>query len=763
MLPIQAIHHRGKYQLRRRLVIGIYLILCWLAQGGTNSLLADVPNYPQWSNLNGGPRFNPRLRSGHQSAVLPDLYWEWEPEPRWMSGVNWGGTTFFGSLDFGLNFFGSTLADTEYVEVELRFSTTVTTYCQTYRRDLGYAASGVGTFPGSAWDISDPAKPRRLNLCLVEDDTQKPANLTWDPEAGSLGGREYLFIMLSDYDGTGTSYDDTNWGPGADVLYGWWPRLETDRTAFETDPATLRIRLAHIYNFRALPDDGQITLSWALDQPGADSLKLYEGTIPSPDDLLATLPSGTRTFIHSGLTNDVMHYYRLEAISVNGEVLYRSVETRAHAQILVNNMGFLGNWNGRSTYGDVWGYTAPDGREYALLCVRNKGLSIIDITDDEPVEVGIAPSINPNSDAKDVKVYDHYAILIKENEPAQVIDLADPTNPLTVSTIHIGPQQNGGGAHNAFVQDNYLYTLGDHGTGGLTIYDLTDPTSPIIVGQFQQRYYHDIQVRDDIGYAAAIGGEGVDILDLSDKTQPVLINNFNYPGSGAHNCWTTEDGKYLFVGDEVGTAGNWTRVFDVSDPYNVAQVGAYIADSLAIVHNCYVKGNYLFVAYYTEGIRVVDISDPINPVEVAYYDTYPFQEYGYWGVWSVYPFFASRKLIASDMQTGLYVLSVDWESLGIVESIPPSRFFLAQNYPNPFNAQTTLRYDLPEPTKVELTIYDLLGREVKTLVDGLVPAGTQRVVWDGTNQFGRTVGSGVYLYLIQAGSITQTRKMLLLE
>ncbi len=88
---------------------------------------------------------------------------------------------------------------------------------------------------------------------------------------------------------------------------------------------------------------------------------------------------------------------------------------------------------------------------------------------------------------------------------------------------------------------------------------------------------------------------------------------------------------------------------------------------------------------------------------------------------------------------------------------------LHANYPNPFNPVTTLRYDLPERANVELTIFDILGRQVRTLVQVMEEPGYKSVVWDGANDFGQQVSAGVYLYRIQAGDFTQTRKMLLIK
>lgn len=93
----------------------------------------------------------------------------------------------------------------------------------------------------------------------------------------------------------------------------------------------------------------------------------------------------------------------------------------------------------------------------------------------------------------------------------------------------------------------------------------------------------------------------------------------------------------------------------------------------------------------------------------------------------------------------------------------PNQFELAQNYPNPFNPGTTIRYALPYQAEVRLEIYNALGQLVKVLVNKSQTAGIKTVNWNGTNQFGEPVSSGVYLYRLKAGNHIQTRKMMLLK
>ena len=98
-----------------------------------------------------------------------------------------------------------------------------------------------------------------------------------------------------------------------------------------------------------------------------------------------------------------------------------------------------------------------------------------------------------------------------------------------------------------------------------------------------------------------------------------------------------------------------------------------------------------------------------------------------------------------------------------LEGLIPDEFALHQNYPNPFNPVTTLRYDLPETDFVNITIYDMLGREVKTLINQTQDAGYRSVIWDATNDYGKPVSAGIYLYQIQAGEYISTKKMVLLK
>ena len=96
-------------------------------------------------------------------------------------------------------------------------------------------------------------------------------------------------------------------------------------------------------------------------------------------------------------------------------------------------------------------------------------------------------------------------------------------------------------------------------------------------------------------------------------------------------------------------------------------------------------------------------------------------------------------------------------------NVMPSNYFLDQNFPNPFNPITTLRYELPKDSFVEVTVYDMLGNLVKNLMNANQLSGYKAVQWDATNNQGEPVSAGVYLYKIQAGNFRDSKNMIFLK
>jgi len=108
------------------------------------------------------------------------------------------------------------------------------------------------------------------------------------------------------------------------------------------------------------------------------------------------------------------------------------------------------------------------------------------------------------------------------------------------------------------------------------------------------------------------------------------------------------------------------------------------------------------------------------------------------------------------------ILSTEGIAFEITDNIP-TRYSLSQNYPNPFNPLTRIEYGLPEQSHATIEVFNVLGQRVRTLVSAIQPAGRHRVVWDGKDDQGRDVGSGIYFYRLQAGEFSESKKMVILK
>ena len=140
----------------------------------------------------------------------------------------------------------------------------------------------------------------------------------------------------------------------------------------------------------------------------------------------------------------------------------------------------------------------------------------------------------------------------------------------------------------------------------------------------------------------------------------------------------------------------------------------------------------------------------------------------------IYDIYASRvfceDVVIEDIEVVEgQVTQVDFEMINITDitdnpiSLSPPKHIFMYNYPNPFNPSTTIVYQLQQAENISLKIYDVTGRLIKTIVDENKEAGYYNVVWDGTDQSGKAVSSGVYMYALHAGDYTETRKCLLLK
>ncbi|MBK8551621.1 MAG: choice-of-anchor B family protein [Ignavibacteria bacterium] len=337
---------------------------------------------------------------------------------------------------------------------------------------------------------------------------------------------------------------------------------------------------------------------------------------------------------------------------------------QAYSQLGNKNMYLLSNLNQHSSpYSAIEAYVAPDGREYAIMGCFD-GTAFFDVTDADNIhQVGFLQSTSPGSGSniwREHKTYSHYSYHVSEigSSGIQIVDLQ-----YLPDSIHYVKKFLPAGyssAHSISQSGSCIYVNGASIGQGVTVYDLTnDPETPVKRGSYNVEYIHDCRVVNDTIYAANIYEAKVTIISASNKDNLTRVTSFsNLPGSGPHNTALTPDRKYCLVTDEIGTAPYKLKIWNIEDLGNITYVSSWQPTGItsSIVHNVEVYGNYAVTGHYSAGLRLIDISNPAVPAEVAWYDTYPLNDnQNYEGCWGG-QMLPSGKIIASDRSTGLYVL-----------------------------------------------------------------------------------------------------------
>ncbi|MEY3160264.1 MAG: hypothetical protein RIT25_255 [Planctomycetota bacterium] len=320
------------------------------------------------------------------------------------------------------------------------------------------------------------------------------------------------------------------------------------------------------------------------------------------------------------------------------------------------NCVLLGTFNQYAAYNDVWGYVAPNGKEYALLCATS-GMVVVDCSNPaQPVQRGYFPWAT--STWRDVRTYGTYAYVSSEAGAGfQVIDLSNPDAPTLVGYVGTA---NSGNAHNVCVDlgTGRLYLAGCN--TGTPVYDLTvNPANPTFLGYAlgsgNANYFHDLCAENGFAYGSMIYNGQLRIFDLAQGLPwTTALSSTSTPSTFTHNAWPNAAGTLVVTTDE--RAGGVVKFYDITNKAAPVAKGQFTPNPASIPHNAFIVGNLCHVSWYTEGYQCIDISDPMNPVQVASYDTWPGTSGGFNGAWGVYPFQPSGNIYVSDISTGLYIV-----------------------------------------------------------------------------------------------------------
>ncbi len=451
-----------------------------------------------------------------------------------------------------------------------------------------------------------------------------------------------------------------------------------------------------------------------------------------------------------------------------------------YSQLPNHNMTFLANLNQHittDTYSGCWGYVAPDSSEYAILGTH-LGTAFIDITDNSNIhEVDFAPTpfSGGGNHWREITVYSHYAYVVTEqaNCGIEIFDLQ-----YLPDSVHLVRRFIPAGhtiTHTISQSVPYLFLNGCNTAfgNGVTVLDLTiNPELPVKRGTLNSHYVHDARIVRDTIWAACLSN-GIRIINAVNKDSLKFINSFlTPPHLTTHNCALTKDRKYIFTTDETSSPSAGTlKIFDIQNLNNITFVRDWRPTNITTsqVHNIEIFGDTAVIAHRSSGIRVLNISNPINPVEIAWYDTYPQNNNNaFIGAWGVY-MFPSKKIIASNKEDGLWVVQLGINVKVNKTSSEIKSYNLYQNYPNPFNPVTKIKFDITRDGRretlasrsgqdVKLVIYDAVGREVQTLVNQKLSTGSYEIEFSGIN-----FSSGLYYYKLETDNFSEVKKMILLK
>lgn len=413
------------------------------------------------------------------------------------------------------------------------------------------------------------------------------------------------------------------------------------------------------------------------------------------------------------------------------------------------------------------------------------GLLGYDISDIDSVEINYHH--NTNGQAKTVFVQDGFAYIASGRAGLNVADISNPQETFSQACFN-NPQRYWASVNDVFVSGDYAY-LAASGGNGLHILNISDLKNIQEVSWLSGFEGGKLDLYGDYAFIANTYN-GFCIVDVHDPENPNII--YITPSS-------YEKGVNIFAQDSLlflATSKHGLKIFNINDLFKPQQIA--VLDSGSLVTAIDVKDEYLFLTEGSAGLHVYNIASLQNPVkidsiigqgylsdvkvkdELVYVTDFDFglRVYNVSRPDSIYElsnfptedharglFLDQQKIYVADGNDGLYIFNQKVTSLESPKH-RPENFLLSQNYPNPFNSETIIEYRVEtryaSSLHVELTMYNVLGQKMRTLVNQRQKPGTYRVRF-----IGEGFPAGIYFYRLRVRdkgrSFTQSKRMLLLK
>lgn len=528
---------------------------------------------------------------------------------------------------------------------------------------------------------------------------------------------------------------------------------------------------------------------------------LLDVSVPASPVLLSTL--GSFTALDVDLQGDVLYVASggLRVVDVSDpaspvQVGFLATPSSLQGVTVVSGLAYVAGFDGGLGIIDVSSPTAPvllgwlatDGMSYEVAVDGSRAFladddQIVLVDVGTPTMPAVLSGLEATGAAASPEMIGDFVVVTNNTTSrygVRFLDLSNPGAPREVSRF-----TTSGRTPRLAVQGNHVFLPEQWPNFGLAILDAIDPRSPELVAHLP---FGDQLLHIDVtgSYAYLPRQYRFSIVNVEDPAEPYLVGTFSLGSAfDADFSGIDVEGTYAYLTDYF----YGLRVVDVSVPTSPVQVGGY-QNAIAVAHNVEVVGNIAHVAM-SDGLHVVDMSVPSTPTLLASLPI-PGEVFAvgvrnglaYLGAGTAGLFVADvsnpsapavvdhfdagdgafnvcfyyENIVVADRRNGIFVLRNDavTRTSGPTVSAPALRAF-----PNPFNPSTTISFALPKAGNVQLLVFDVRGRVVRTLVKERLDSGVHSITWDGQDDGGRRVASGVYFCRLRREQTTDAIKVVL--
>jgi choice-of-anchor B domain-containing protein len=412
--------------------------------------------------------------------------------------------------------------------------------------------------------------------------------------------------------------------------------------------------------------DNEIFVNW--DFPESSDFKnfyFYLDTVPAPKIRVDSLfIPDVRSFTISNLKPAKTYYLRMTARNLDLNESYFSSDAIVTTKLNDYTTGYSFNTKlidhedlGNVSYNDIWGFKRND-QEYIIIS-KTFGFAVYEVKDDGDAVLKIEEKSvnNEESGWGEVRFYNDYVYKSTESGPIRIYKL-DFLNDSSIFIKAFGEK-----AHNISLYKNSLLACGGF-YSGVKSWNIDDPENPVSNWHYKQFYVHDFVVQDDKLYLAELYESNFAVYDISAVTDTILTEDYllmrhHYENGFTHNIWPNSNGKYVVTSDEHDQFDHM-QVWDIQDKNNIKNLLRHQEGVSGVIHNAFIKGDYIYASYYTRGFVMFDMSDPELVVKIAQYDAFPDNDNSaFEGTWGVYPFMNNGYVALSNRVTGLDIVKVD--------------------------------------------------------------------------------------------------------